>query len=391
VITPQASKDAGARPAACFRTYADLEKNGRIATPANQVKVVPQGMAAARVPPRFSPVNGAVVLTHADSDPNHSDGVTEFYVKYTALRPPTVYGPFEAIAGGLKSLPVYYDDGRVSVVSDVPLDDASASSFAARIADAYSFDLERLGWRNPPTLDRLPVRLEALSGPAMRQFYPGFSGAAMGTQLFVMGTPSLTVGGQGIIAHEVSHIQSAREGSGLPHWLEEGKAGVLQRLFMLARGVAFKAPGPFSATITSAAALDILEQSSFGPATVGAASYEPVGLMFAEFIRTRLAKSGTYSPDPGGGDFSDAVRRFARIIERINVVKKQFLSAHPRATWTEVQAKNTFEAAFKLQFAMTIDEAKAQFSAWLDDTQPLVNDAPNTRFVGTILLGGKSA
>jgi hypothetical protein len=375
-----------------FRMFQQLQAKGRIADPKRLVVTTPGGLVATPIPAPYDASTHATMLTHASADPRHVTSIIEFYVQFPAAnhQPTRIYGPFEAIDGGLHALPVQLDDGQVRVASDVTLETDAAKHYARRLEAAFARDVGELKWKSQPDLRSRPLTFQLLSDDAATQFYPGNAGAAIGPDVVMIPMHSMDdAGGDGILVHELSHVQSGREGSALPHWLEEGKAGLLQLDYLQGQNYAMRLPKNYLSTVTSKVARQYLDGYGFGPVDRSKTWWsDATGAFLTEFIRTRLRRSGPYA-DAGKGDFADGMTRIARIAERAAQQHAQFTAKNPRATWDPGHAQAAFEAAYAEVFGITFAATEQQFAQFLDDTQAATTSDPTVRFRGTIYDPGR--
>jgi hypothetical protein len=257
---------------------------------------------------------------------------------------------------GASGLPVIYDNGSVSVVSDTAVAN-DAPRWAKMIEDVYQFDLDELKWSSPPLLSAQPLKLQALSPTLFQKLHPGTAAVAMGTGTIASSIAVLSrAGTPGVLAHEVSHIQMAREGGGLPHVFEEGKAGVLQRQYLIKLGVPVH-PAPIMLSADRQTAADRLDGFMYQPYDISGGQ-EPLAVLFIEYLRVGLG-------------YGDAMMRMAWLVETIQELKNE--------GWTESLPR--FQRAFDVVFGMKFADARA---AYLDYVQATEGNAAQ-RLAGTVL------
>jgi hypothetical protein len=242
--------------------------------------------------------------------------------------------------------PILFDDGRLTVRSSV-MTAAAAGELAATAERAYAFDLAQLEWSSPPELDD-SFDLVILSTQAMQSEYPGLGGGAIGDREVVFDrATTLLPAFPGVLAHELSHIQMSRMGGGLPHTLEEGKAIVLQRMYLHDLGIAFPEASATEAAylaLTPATADAAIAGFMFAPeADSPIQQDERVGALLVEYARGKLA-----SPYP---------EMLAQLADCVEIMSSSTAAELPR-----------FDAAFVTELGMTFAQLRASFDAFVAST-----------------------
>jgi hypothetical protein len=278
-------------------------------------------------------------------------------------------------AARLDGVPVVLDTGRVRIVSDDPsVTRDLAEGYAADLVAAYDFDETRLAWTHPVPLTQMPITFGVLSPATMTAWFPGDAGATLDPTHFAMSAVVVAAPrAYGIEVHELSHVQSARAGGGLPHFLEEGKAQSLQLAALQSRGIPDPSPHrEILSGVTADVVAESLQRFRFGPmqrSTLG--PDETIGGFFVEFLRTRTGPDGAERP-AGAGTFPDAFHRIARTLEEI--VAEGGNSGPPEAR------EQALEAAFQRVFGVSLATVVASCVALIEGTA----DDPAARLAGTI-------
>jgi hypothetical protein len=263
----------------------------------------------------------------------------------------------------------------VRVVSNDPSVTSNvAQAYADNLVAAYRYDLSRLDWTHPVFLSDMPITFGVLTPDSMKAWFPGNASVTLGPTHFAMSAVTAAEPqAYGIEVHELSHVQSARAGGGLPHFLEEGKAQSLQLAALRERGIAD--PSPHRQTLTNVTAdvvAESLQRFRFGPmqqSTLGAD--ETIGGFFVEFLRTRMGPNGE-TDAPGAGAFPDAFHRIAQTLEDI--------VAQGGNTGLPDEREQAFEQAFESVFGVPLGAAVASCTALVADT----SGDPAARLAGTI-------
>jgi hypothetical protein len=258
-----------------------------------------------------------------------------------------------------------YRDSMVRIVSDEALSKADAKKLAANVEKAWAYDARNLKWDDPRPLQH-PLTVAVLSPAAFTRFTGdstgSIAGVTTGPDLFVV--PDRVARHPGAddldtIAHELVHVQDFREAGRaadqVPTYLVEGKAYVLGDRYVGRRT-------PHLANVAA-----VLGRLSKKDATVVLANFrhardegrsprfvfygEVTGALFVEFLRTRLNGHGK----------ADALDRLSN------------------ATAQLAQGQS-YGAAFKQEFGVTLPEAERQFLDYVGKTE----GRPRERLSGTL-------
>ncbi len=106
----------------------------------------------------------------------------------------------------VETLPVFYQDELVKVVSDTKLTEAEALKIADLVKQAMKFDKEQLGWDNITCLDK-PIMVGVLTDKFQKQYFDcTFMGGSFGPNFFAMADDYATEKAfYGVVAHEITH------------------------------------------------------------------------------------------------------------------------------------------------------------------------------------------
>ena len=267
---------------------------------------------------------------------------------------------------------VLFDSGLVRISSDAELSPASCRSFAARAEKAYRRSAELHGWAVEGALTA-PFTLHMISQALIDKEHPGINLVAQGKNDVFGNVVRVDDAGftDGALLHEETHLLHSRMGQGgLGHYLEEGLASDLQRLYdtEFSQGkerfvLSMRGQAPALARLTPEAARPLLEQTVWQDKDIWLT--ESMGTLFVEFLRTRL----------DGAGYPDYVRRIAHMVEtmpRLHVADGGWRQAYLRSLHAEFG--NLTEQKFldylrDTQGQPAVRLAGTVFEPWLKDEE----------------------
>ena len=248
-------------------------------------------------------------------------------------------------------------DKWLEIYSDSTIDENRCKMIAERVRRAYQYDFQKEGWSQPGLLWTQPLALRVVHDSESRVL-----GYAIGGDLFVVRDSYLDdCLSEGTLAHELTHIQDARQlGIGkLPSWLLEGRALVNGHNYRISKGQkedSFDRMVARSAINCSVAdAQEVLDHFQDGSLKM-----QNIGTFVVEYMRTKWHGHG----------FSNVQVRLSRMIETIG-------------------AGQNFETAFQKEFKEPFSQLKKSFENYLKTTSV----KPQIRLKNTIwqnTLKGKS-
>jgi hypothetical protein len=245
-------------------------------------------------------------------------------------------------------LPVEFEDGKVIVQTDTA-SSSEARAIALLAEDAWQFDLASLRWSDPPALDAEPLTVLALSSSELSSRFHGIAAGAMGRTTVVVNAEEI-LNEPGVMAHELSHVQMTRMGGGLPHTLEEGKAVVLQRMYLHAQGVPYPSghdAASYYETVTPAVADQAISEFMFGGESGGDVNRdERTGALVVEYLRVK-------APVP----FVDMLPQLADCVE--------VMSETPATGPAQRLAR--FQQAFVIEFGITFASVRSGLGSFLSN------------------------
>lgn len=239
-------------------------------------------------------------------------------------------------------------DKFIQIWSDHEIDRQRCEAIAERVRKAYTFDSEQEHWSDQKVLFQNPLRVRVVSSIKSK-----ILGYALGKDVFVVRDNYLDDElSEGTLAHELTHIQDARQlkGGKIPSFIAEGRALTNGHNYRMSLG---QKDNKYDYQMASSA----LKYSSADADTILGEFYdtgwdmEAIGTFLVEYMRTKWHGTGIPNVHP----------QLSRMIEHIS---------------TGVDA----EAAFAHQFGKPFSELQASFMKYLDDTK----QDPAVRLQGTI-------
>lgn len=249
-------------------------------------------------------------------------------------------------------------DKWLQVWSDHAVDQARCKMIADRVRNAYMFVSKQEAWSNQDLLFKNPLKIRVVQG-----FKSNILGFARGPNLFVVRDEYLDDPlSEGTLAHELTHIQDARQLQGkgkLPSFLAEGRALTNGHNYRISLG---QEQNQYDRSMANSAMRFTAEDASerLNLAHDEGWDMEAIGTFFVEYMRTRW-----------NGGVADIHPRTSRVVEKI-------------------AAGMDYKLAFEKEFATPIDAAIKSFMTYLDKTA----EAPQTRLINTIwedILPSKAA
>lgn len=249
-----------------------------------------------------------------------------------------------------------FHDKAVRVVSDAAMTFAQGQALAARIEEAFRYDLDRQHWSERAPLNK-PLTVAALSREGFYQLTGDQTGSIAGvtTGPNVFAVPMSTAlhpsdDGDSVIAHELGHVQDIREAgariSRVPIYLQEGKEYLLGDSYPAYRGHTQHDLSSVSEELSRVSAVEAEAvmrhfRTVKDEAHAGFQGFrdEVVGALFVEFLRTRFE-----------GGKTDAIPRIAELI-------------------VEVGKGQTYDQAFRSQFGKGAAEAEKAFVQYVATTE----------------------
>jgi hypothetical protein len=239
-------------------------------------------------------------------------------------------------------------DKFIQVWSDHEIDQRRCQWIAGRVRKAYSFDSQQERWSDPKVLYQSPLRIRVVSSMQSK-----ILGYAQGKDVFVVRDNFLDDKlSEGTLAHELTHIQDARQlkGGKIPSFISEGRAltnGHNYRRSLGQQSSTYDYQMARSAMrFTGDDANEILEKFHDKGWDM-----EAMGVFLVEYMRTKWNGTGVANVHP----------RLSKMIERIS---------------TGIDA----ETAFAQEFGKPFSALQASFTKYLNQTQA----EPAVRLQGTI-------
>ncbi|MBX9771777.1 MAG: hypothetical protein K2X29_10420 [Candidatus Obscuribacterales bacterium] len=226
-------------------------------------------------------------------------------------------------------------DKWLQVWSDHAIDQSRCKMITDRVRKAYSFVAKEEGWSNPELLYKNPLKVRLVQG-----FKSNILGFARGPNLFVVRDEYMDDPlSEGTLAHELTHIQDARQlkGSKEPSFFAEGRALTNGHNYRIALG---QDQNQYDMNMAKSAMRFTSEDASerlYLPHDEGW-DMEAIGTFFVEYLRTRW-----------NGGIANIHPRTAKVVENI-------------ASGLE------FKAAFEKEFATPFESAVKAFMGYLDRT-----------------------
>jgi hypothetical protein len=246
-------------------------------------------------------------------------------------------------------------DGFLRVYSDHSIAPARCRAIVERVEKAYRYDSEHEGWRKPALLWRQPLTIRVLGdgdgkGGAMKSSVLGY---AIGGKFFVVRDSYLDDPlSDGTLAHELTHVQDARQlrGGRLPSWLLEGRALTNGHNYRIQLGLA---EDSFDRMVANSAVNCTTGDAAhvLGTFREQGLKMQNIGTFFVEYLRTKWRGHGV----------GDVHTRLSRMIEAI-------------------ASGLVFEQAFEGEFGEPLSSAVAAFQKYLVDTEA----SPRQRLEGTM-------
>ncbi|MCM2329027.1 MAG: hypothetical protein NDI88_14180 [Lysobacter sp.] len=228
------------------------------------------------------------------------------------------------------------NDRVLEIYAAHPVDPARCAAIVARVMKAFAFVAGRSDWKDRGPLTARPLQFALVGEDAINVL-----GYAQGPDLMVMKDSYLDKPlSEGTLAHELAHIQDARQlrGKRMPSFLFEGRALVIGQAYRLHVG---QSPGDYdrqmarsAATFTAEQAMELLDNFR-GHGW----NNQAIGTVVVEYMRTRWK-----------GGIPDVIPRLSRLIERI-------------------AAGRDFEQAFADEFGTSAEAFAEAFAAHLRATQ----------------------
>jgi hypothetical protein len=249
--------------------------------------------------------------------------------------------------GGTSTRQCASADGFVRVQSERAINPARCLAVAERVVRAYAFVAAVASWNRQDRLRAKPLRFRLLDG-SMRGL-----GYAEGLDLMVVRDAYLDAPlSEGTLAHELMHIQDARQlgGRRLPSFLAEGRALTVGHAYRMALG---QEKGDYDRRMAASAATFTAKDADRLLRDYEGSGWDnqAIGTALVEYMRTRW--NGTGVPDVGA--------RLSRMIERMG-------------------AGDGFDSAFRKEFGTPFGDLRKAYAKYLDDTA----GDPRARLQGTI-------
>lgn len=237
-------------------------------------------------------------------------------------------------------------DGFAHIYADHAVPDSRCGAIAARVVNAYAFAARQANWRDEHRLRTKPLQIRLLGG-SMRTL-----GYAEGANLMVVRDEYLDNPlSEGTLAHELTHIQDARQlrGRRLPSFIAEGRALTIGHAYRMALGQERNnydgRMAASAATFTANDAGKLLRDYEGG-----GWDNQAIGTALVEYMRTKW-----------NGGMRGVNTRLSRMAERMG-------------------DGDGFDSAFKKEFGIPFGDLRRSYMKHLDDTK---NDA-GARLDGTI-------
>jgi len=248
--------------------------------------------------------------------------------------------------GGTSTRECESGDGFVRVDAERAIDRTRCLAIAERVVRAYAFVAAEAGWTRQDRLRAKPLKFRLRNG-SMRGL-----GYVEGPDLMVVREAYLDQPlSEGTLAHELTHIQDARQlkGRRLPSFLAEGRALVNGHAYRMALG---QEKGDYDRRMAASAATFTTENAGrlLRDFEGGGWDNQAIGTALVEFVRTRW-----------NGGVPDANARLSRMVERMG-------------------AGDGFDSAFKKEFGVPFGGLRNSYMKHLDGTA----GDPRARLDGTI-------
>lgn len=241
------------------------------------------------------------------------------------------------------------EDKFLEIYTDHPVDPARCKAISERVLKAYDFVASQEGWHDNKILRAKPLQFRLLGGNLK------VLGYAQGPNLMVMRDTYLDDPlSEGTLAHELTHIQDARQlkGAKMPSYLSEGRALTIGHAYRMALGQehnGYDNQMAGSALHYTAPQAEELLSEYRGRGW----DNQAVGTVLVEYMRTRW-NGGVPNINP---KLSEMIEKMAGGLE--------------------------FEAAFQKEFGSTYLSMGESFLKFLTDTQ----SNPQVRLENTIWQG----
>lgn len=226
-------------------------------------------------------------------------------------------------------------DKWLQVWSDHAIDQGRCKSIAERVRKAYEFDMKQEEWSNKELLYKTPLQIRVVEGLKSK-----ILGYAKGPNLFVVRDEYLDNPlSEGTLAHELTHIQDARQlrGKKLPSFFAEGRALTNGHNYRMSLG---QPQNEYDHNMAKSAMRFTSEDASERlnlPHDEGW-DMEAIGTFFVEYLRTKW-NGGIHNIHP----------RSSKMIEAM-------------ASGVE------YKAAFEKEFGTSFDSSVQSFKDYLDKT-----------------------
>jgi hypothetical protein len=262
------------------------------------------------------------------------------------------------------------------ITRQAPLTPQQGAALARRVDAAYYFDLTVLGWHDLSKVTQPPVTVKVLTDEAMKQKHPGTFGVTTGENLFEMGRTYVDDPNADLtLAHELTHVQDERQmnNRALPMYMMEARATYLAYLYTIRIGSHFQGTARAYANAimqcnrnSAMTALKVPQDNVTRESHSGGApeasnfanggnpdlfAISAIGRFYMEWLRVKFRGRG----------YPDTLQRASTMMEWVGRGK-------------------TFPQAFQIAFGVAMEQAQAEFFAYLDQTQA----APQERIKGTI-------
>jgi hypothetical protein len=238
-------------------------------------------------------------------------------------------------------------DGFLHIDADHPVAPARCAAIAARALKAFDFAAEAAGWTGREALRARPLQFRLLGG-SMKGL-----GYAEGRNLMVVRDEYLDDPlSEGTLAHELTHIQDARQLLGrtrLPSFLAEGRALVIGHAYRMALG---QRENSYDARMAASAATFSAEDAGRLLRDYRGAGWDnqAVGTFLVEYMRVGW-----------NGGTPDVLARLSRMVEAMG-------------------GGEDFDAAFRKEFGRRFGDLRRDFARFLDATK----GEPEARLEGTM-------
>lgn len=239
-------------------------------------------------------------------------------------------------------------DKFLQVWSDHKIEQARCKWIAERVRKAYAYDSQQECWKDQGPLFKNTLRIRVVDSIKSK-----ILGYAQGQNLFVVRDSYLDDElSEGTLAHELTHIQDARQlkGGKMPSFISEGRAltnGHNYRISLGQKNSDYDFQMAKSAMNFSSADAEEVLSEFFSTGW----KMEAMGVFLVEYMRTKWNGAGVPDIHP----------KLSKVIERVS---------------TGIEA----EAAFAQEFNKPFTALQQSFMKYLDDTK----GEPSQRLQGTI-------